>query len=78
MAINPLLPSAFDIFWGVTLVAVGVALLTLWGVALLQIARATMEDTARAVWVLIVVLAPVIGAIAWFAIGRPTTAPFRS
>jgi hypothetical protein len=71
MAFNPLLPASTDVLWMTALGAVGVALAVLWAVALLQISRATLSDTARALWVLIVLVAPFLGAIAWFAIGRP-------
>ena len=44
-------------------------------VAISQIARSShLSDTARALWVLMVLLAPVVGAIAWFSIGsQPRT-----
>ncbi|WP_111719519.1 PLDc N-terminal domain-containing protein [Homoserinimonas sp. OAct 916] len=46
------------------------AILVMIYVAISQIARAShLSDSARALWVLIVLIAPVIGAIAWFSIG---------
>jgi hypothetical protein len=75
---NPLLPAWPDLlsFLAVTAVAaVGCTVLVLWFLALNGIAKATaLSDTARAVWVLIVVLAPVLGSVVWFAIGRPAAA----
>lgn len=40
-------------------------------VALAQITRALhLREAARAGWVLVVVCAPVFGAVAWFAVGN--------
>ena len=46
-------------------------------VALAQIAKANqLNEVARALWVLIVIVAPVAGALAWFWIGsRQRTIP---
>ena len=45
-------------------------------VALAQIARATrLDEGARALWVLIVIAAPVLGALAWFWIGSQQRSP---
>ncbi|GAB3045524.1 hypothetical protein GCM10027052_30120 [Parafrigoribacterium mesophilum] len=42
-------------------------------VALLQIAKTdTLDNTGRAVWILIVIIAPVFGAAIWFWIGTRT------
>lgn len=42
-------------------------------VALLQIAKTdTLDNTGRAVWILIVIIAPVLGAAIWFWIGTRT------
>ncbi len=39
--------------------------------ALVQIARAVhLTETVRTNWVLVVIFAPIFGAIAWFAIGN--------
>ncbi|TFB49476.1 PLD nuclease N-terminal domain-containing protein [Cryobacterium tagatosivorans] len=55
------------------LIACGV-ILALIIVALVQVARAPMEPAGRAIWVLIIVVAPVLGSIAWFAIGHKVRA----
>ena len=52
------------------LVLLFAAILGMIYVAISQIARSShLSDSARALWVLIVLVAPVIGAIAWFSIG---------
>lgn len=57
------------------IVLLAVAILVMIYVAISQIARAPhLGDSTRALWVLIVLIAPVIGAIAWFSIGaQPRT-----
>lgn len=55
------------------LILVGVLLLTVlpFILAIVSIARTRLSSGAEtAVWVLIVVVAPLLGAILWFAIGR--------
>lgn len=42
----------------------------LWVVALCQVGKADLDQTAKAIWVLVIIIAPVIGAITWFAIGN--------
>ncbi|MFC5931783.1 MULTISPECIES: PLDc N-terminal domain-containing protein [Cryobacterium] len=40
-------------------------------VALVQIRRApSLSSTARAIWVLIVLFAPIAGPVIWFLVGR--------
>lgn len=51
------------------------AAVTLWVVALLQISRSLLDSTAKAIWVLIVVVAPFLGALAWFFIGAQQAPP---
>ena len=66
MTANPLLPTAYDIIWSVS-VLVAVAMLT-W--TLVSIARSGMDSSAKLAWVLIVFLLPVIGPICWLVV-RP-------
>ncbi|WP_104139798.1 PLDc N-terminal domain-containing protein [Cryobacterium sp. Y50] len=59
--------------WVGILVAVlaGLVVLTLSLVAIMQIGRAAhLSPTKRTNWVLAVLLAPVFGATAWFAVGN--------
>jgi Phospholipase_D-nuclease N-terminal len=73
---NPLLPAWPDVLWTVALIAFGCGVLVLWFVALNGIINSPgLSDTARAVWVLIVVLAPVLGSLVWLAMGRSTAMP---
>lgn len=56
--------------WHVLILAVVLAAVVLWVIALVSIARSDRSTgTERAVWILIVIVAPVVGAILWFAIG---------
>jgi hypothetical protein len=67
MTPNPLIPAAYDLAWSGVLV-IWLALLI---VALLQIRRApALTPTTRAIWVLVVLVGPVIGPLAWFVVGR--------
>lgn len=57
--------------WPLLVGVVGLALTALIITALVQIAKhPTIDPTARAVWILIVLVAPALGAIAWFWVGR--------
>lgn len=59
--VNPLVPPVYDVVWSLALVC-SLALLV---VALIQIARVVeLSSTAREVWVLIVLAAPIVGPIA--------------
>jgi chromate transport protein ChrA len=52
----------------------GAVILVLVIVALVQVARQPKVDPiVRALWILIIVVAPIAGAIVWFAIGQKTT-----
>lgn len=54
-------------------------LVAVWVIALTQISKAGLDPTAKAVWVLIVVVAPFLGSILWWLIGEPSaTPPFPS
>lgn len=56
--------------WPLVVGVLGLALTALMITALMQIAKHPgIDPTARAVWILIVVIAPVLGAITWFWIG---------
>ncbi|WP_043469771.1 PLDc N-terminal domain-containing protein [Arthrobacter sp. Rue61a] len=56
--------------------AVGLAITALMVKALVQIAqRPAFDSMTRALWILIVLVAPVLGAIAWFWIGPKEIEP---
>jgi hypothetical protein len=68
---NPLVPSAYDVVWG----AVMIVPLVLAIIALVSVARsrASLTATQTLGWVLLILLIPLLGAIAWLVAGRPRT-----
>lgn len=66
---NPLLPTGYDIVWSIAVVALAVyavsALVSIWRV------QASLSGFAVVGWMLLVVVAPLLGATAWFLFGRP-------
>jgi hypothetical protein len=68
---NPLVPSAYDAVWG----AVMLVLFVLAIAALVSLARsrASLTATQTFAWVLLILLIPLLGAIAWLVAGRPRT-----
>lgn len=66
--VNPLLPSGYDVVW--SLVAVIVVALAV--VALVSLTRAGRGFTSvqALAWVLVVLFIPVLGPVAWLAVGR--------
>jgi hypothetical protein len=57
--------------WHLLLILPMIAAAVLWFVAIWSIAKAELiSGTERAVWILIVIVAPFLGAVLWFAIGR--------
>ncbi|MDF3128669.1 PLDc N-terminal domain-containing protein [Kiritimatiellaeota bacterium B1221] len=69
------LPVDIDPELGVLFFLAGV-LLTIWValMALIKLRRRPMDETARALWALLIVYAPLIGAMVFFIV-RPGTAP---
>ena len=69
---NPLVPSAYDVVWG----AVMLVPLVLAIAALVSLARsrASLTATQTLGWVLLILLIPLLGAIAWLVAGRPRAA----
>uniref|UniRef100_UPI003F50B0C4 PLDc N-terminal domain-containing protein n=1 Tax=Agrococcus chionoecetis TaxID=3153752 RepID=UPI003F50B0C4 len=66
-AANPLLPAGYDLLW----TAVLVVTLALLATALWQALRSPAHSgTEQLLWALLIVAAPVLGALAWFALGR--------
>jgi hypothetical protein len=66
-----------DLFssWHIVFLLVAAGAVALWALALLQISRSMLDTTAKAIWVLIVVVAPFLGALAWFFIGVQQAPP---
>ena len=67
---NPLIPAGYDIAWSI----VAVAAIVLIVVALISLARSAQRLTSlqALIWVLVVLFVPVLGSIAWMAVGRRT------
>lgn len=64
VAQNPVLPAAYDIVWSAVVVIYFIAILALC----LHVARTTsLSSSNRVLWILVIVAAPVVGAIAWYA-----------
>lgn len=66
--VNPLLPAWYDVVWSAA-AAVGLALLL---AAIISIARHArpLSWGAFALWILVVLVAPVLGPLLWFVVGR--------
>ena len=69
---NPLVPTAYDVVWS----AVMLVPLVLAIAALVSLARsrASLTATQTLGWVLLILLIPLLGAIAWLVAGRARTA----
>jgi hypothetical protein len=52
-------------------------LLIIWGIAIYDILRRPLPRQTKAAWVLIVVLLPVIGTIAYFVLRKPSEEEIR-
>ena len=63
------------ILWNVLALSLAAGAIALWVVALLQISKSYLDATAKAIWVLIVVVAPFLGALAWFFVGAQQAPP---
>jgi len=72
-SVNPLVPATYDIVWAV----VTVAAFTLMLIALVSIARASKRLTSVIAlsWTLVALFVPVVGPVAWLAIGRRASDP---
>jgi hypothetical protein len=69
---NPLMPALYDIVWsGFAVVAIAFFVL-----ALVSILRpASLTETARVLWVLVVFFFPIAGPAVWFLFGRRRDTP---
>lgn len=66
-AADPLMPTGYDVLWTVVLLAT----LALAGTALWQALRSSAHTgTQQLLWAVVIVVAPVLGALAWFVLGR--------
>ncbi|MCM3697541.1 PLDc N-terminal domain-containing protein [Microbacterium oleivorans] len=68
MIVNPLLPSLYDVVWSlVALIVIGLAVVAL--VSLARSARGLTSVQALA-WAIVILFVPVLGPVAWLAVGR--------
>lgn len=68
MTVNPLFPAGYDVVWSVVaVVIIGLAI-----VAIVSLSRVARRLTAvqALIWVLVVLFVPVLGPVAWLAVGR--------
>lgn len=56
----------------IAILALVVLPFVLWLVALVQIARSKAAGSTIALWIVIITIFPLVGAILWFVIGRRT------
>ncbi|MBH0023387.1 PLDc N-terminal domain-containing protein [Salinibacterium sp. SWN248] len=61
------------ILWNVIGIMAIVAYVALIAVALLQIYRSTMPTNTKLLWLIVILVAPFLGPLIWFAIGRNST-----
>lgn len=55
--------------WSIILILALVVYAALAVAALLSVGKAQMPTTTKAIWVLVIVIAPFIGSLCWFLIG---------
>lgn len=56
--------------WTLIVLPLFLAYVALAMAALIGLARAGLPSMAKAVWVLVIVVAPVLGSLCWFFIGK--------
>lgn len=61
-----------DNFWGWTIIMIlaMIAYLALIVVALMQVFNSTMPTNTKLLWLIVILIAPFIGLLIWFAVGR--------
>ncbi|MBD5382065.1 PLD nuclease N-terminal domain-containing protein [Clavibacter sepedonicus] len=61
----------YDAFWSV---AIGTTAL-LAVIALIQVVRrrSTITTNSAAIWIIVILIAPIVGALMWFLVGNRTT-----
>lgn len=68
---NPLMPAGYDLAWTLIVIAVLALMLT----ALWQALRSKAHTGGQQLlWALVILIAPVVGSLAWFVLGRPKRA----
>ncbi|MCU1560483.1 PLDc N-terminal domain-containing protein [Mycetocola sp.] len=61
--------------WPFVVLLVAAGGVALWAIAPLQISNPMLDTMTKATWVLLVVVAPILGALAWFFVGAPRRHP---
>jgi len=69
---NPLIPTGFDV--AASLIAVVVIAATIAAVVSIARVGRRLSAATALVWVLIVLLLPALGPVAWFVAGKPAKA----
>jgi hypothetical protein len=62
--------SDFSILWGILPILAVVAYLALIIMALMQVFNSTMPTNTKLLWLIVILIAPFIGSLIWFAVGR--------
>ena len=71
---NPLVPAWYDLVWS----GIAFALLALTVCAFVSFFRTPLDSRLQALgWALFILLVPVVGPVAWFALGRPAARTAR-
>ncbi|MEH6781100.1 MAG: PLDc N-terminal domain-containing protein [Rhodoglobus sp.] len=60
----------FDFPWWIIGIVAIAAYFTLIVVALMQVFNSTMPTNTKLLWLIVILVAPFIGSLIWFAIGR--------
>ncbi|MGV8857878.1 PLDc N-terminal domain-containing protein [Rhodoglobus sp.] len=60
----------FSLLWGIIPILAVVAYLALIVIALMQVFNSTMPTNTKLLWLIVILVAPFIGSLIWFAIGR--------
>lgn len=58
-------------------VFIGIPLLVVWVVGIVDIVRRDMPRATKAVWIMIVLLLPFVGTLAYFILRKPTPEEIR-
>lgn len=67
---NPLVPPLYDIVWSV--VAIAALVLVVVGFVSLSRSASRLSPWLALVWAALIVVVPILGPVAWLAIGRRT------
>jgi len=65
------LPASYDLIWAAVIAVLIIALV--WTVV--TVLRSSLSDRAKALWVVLALVIPVVTAIAWFVLGTDARRP---